>query len=34
MADRIPVKAFRVISFVPAVLFLIDIVGGYILHVW
>lgn len=34
LQERIPEKAFRAICLIPAVLFLIDIAGGYILHFW
>ena len=34
LQERIPEKAFRAICLIPAVLFLIDIAGGYILRIW
>ena len=32
--EMLPEKVFRAICLIPAVLFLIDIVGGYILRIW
>lgn len=34
LQERIPEKAFRAICLIPAVLFLVDIAGGYILRIW
>ena len=34
MADRIPRRVFRIICLVPAALFIVDILGGYILRIW
>ena len=34
LQERIPEKVFRAICLIPAVLFLIDIAGGYILRIW
>lgn len=34
LADEIPERVFCLISLVPACLFLLDILGGYILRIW
>lgn len=34
LKEMLAEKVFRAICLIPAVLFLIDIVGGYILHIW
>ena len=34
LQDLLPEKVFRAICLIPAVLFLIDIAGGYMLHIW
>lgn len=34
LRDRLPEKVYRALCLIPAVLFLIDIVGGYLLRIW